>query len=107
MPPPGGSKRHRAGSTAPFVLPDTPVAVELRTIAGDGLVEITHAELSACQVRVGRVLGLSGPWSAGALSDTLDGVLRLVLWIRGRDPHGRLLADVIGIDEEDDPTPSA
>ena len=104
MHPQGASERHRAGAAAVFALPDAPVAVELSTVAGDGLVKVTSTQFANCLVRVGRVLGLAGPWSRAELSDTLDGVLRVVLRVRGRDPQGRLLADVIGIDDVYDPT---
>ena len=88
--------------SAAFALPDAPVTAKLRTITGDGIVAVTSARLADCLVRVGRVLGLAGPWSADELSDTLDGVLQVTLLIRGRDPCGRLLADVVGVDDADD-----
>jgi len=85
-----------------FALPDAPVAVDLQAVAGDGLVQV--AGPAEGWVRVGRVLGLSGPWRAADLQATLDGVSRVLLTIRGRDHRGHLLADVVGIDDADEPT---
>ncbi len=93
------------GSLPGRVHSDATTTVMLLTVSGNGMVDVgplPPSELPGSlahvnRVRVSRVLGLSGPWTADDLRATLEGVSQMVLAVRGCDSHGHLLADVVGI----------
>jgi len=104
----------RHGASPEWPHSDAPIAVALLAVSGDGVIDVrppphrsartgTCGRMRRVRVRVSRVLGLSGPWTAADLRATLDGVGKVMIAVRGRDSHGRLLADVVGIC---DPPPS-